>query len=674
MESKNEHSMKNKTSTTQGPGLAFELRARDGLARIAQLSTPHGTIETPTLLPVINPHDQIISASEMKKLFGTSAVITNSYIIYKSEDLHDKTVKNGVHKLLDFDGPVMTDSGTFQLFTYGKVSVKPNDIIKFQQDIKPDIGTILDVFGSTDQSFDEAKKNVELTLSRAAEAVQVKGDFALAGTIQGGVYPDLREHCAKEMSKLPFSMHPIGGVVPFMEEYKFKELVKIIIASKKGLTHGRPVHLFGAGHPIIFPLAVALGCDTFDSASYIKYANDNRFIFTNGTKKLEQLDELPCFCPVCADTSISEIRSLDDELRRKMIAKHNLYVCFNDLTTIKQAIHEGTIWELVEQRASSHPHMIPVIRELYKEWKYLEKYEPISRKRLLFLSSESLNRPDARRFVHRIKNNYVRPKTTAIVCFSDTDDRTKSMANHFGSEIAQIQEITDTHIVFQTIYGPVPIEFDGVYPFSQTVIEPSLAVELTNSKKVISQMQDYSHKLTSEFSIVWDGEETLETLKMMVPEKKSLDFDEVRLRAIADFQFGFGSADSLFIGELELVKSKRTGKIRNISSNGEHILSLRAGDGLFTLKVAGAKRLHNSFESPRMRVIVNKDSAEFNVDGKNVFAKFVVSADPNLRPNDEVLVTDEDDALVAIGRLILTTSEQQEFQSGIAVRVREGIK
>jgi len=135
----------------------------------------------------------------------------------------------------------------------------------------------------------------------------LKGPIALAGTVQGGIYPDLREHCATELSKLPFDVHPIGGIVPIIGEYQFSDLVKIIIASKTGLDPSRPVHLFGAGHPLIFPLAVALGCDMFDSASYIKYAHDNRLLFPDGTKKLEQLEHLPCLCPICNDTSVAEL-------------------------------------------------------------------------------------------------------------------------------------------------------------------------------------------------------------------------------------------------------------------------------------------------------------------------------------------------------------------------------
>ena len=92
------------------------------------------------------------------------------------------------------------------------------------------------------------------------------------------------------MSALDIQMHPIGGVVPLMESYRFSELVDVIVASKKGLDPSRPVHLFGAGHPMTFPLAALLGCDMFDSASYAKYARDGRLMFAEGTTDLKSLE------------------------------------------------------------------------------------------------------------------------------------------------------------------------------------------------------------------------------------------------------------------------------------------------------------------------------------------------------------------------------------------------
>ena len=123
-----------------------------------------------------------------------------------------------------------------------------------------------------------------------------------------------------------------------------------------------------------------------------------------------------------------------------------------------------------------------------------------------------------------------------------------------------------------------------------------------------------------------------------------------------------------------MLKSRNTGKIRTVTVDGEHVLSLRAEDALFTLKLAGARRLHAVLPHPLLRVVVEADSVPFNREGKNVFAKFVARVDPALRARDECLVVDWSDRLVACGQLVLAPSEMARFRQGMAVSVREGAK
>ena len=107
--------------------------------------------------------------------------------------------------------------------------------------------------------------------------------------------------------------------------------------------------------------------------------------------------------------------------------------------------------------------------------------------------------------------------------------------------------------------------------------------------------------------------------------------------------------------------------------DGRHVLSMRAHDGLFTLRAEGGKVLHRAFPKPALRVIVEADTAEFNRQGKNVFARFVAEADPGLRPGDEVLVVDPEDRLAAVGQALLNPEEMIAFERGLAVHVREGL-
>jgi len=121
------------------------------------------------------------------------------------------------------------------------------------------------------------------------------------------------------------------------------------------------------------------------------------------------------------------------------------------------------------------------------------------------------------------------------------------------------------------------------------------------------------------------------------------------------------------------VISKNTGKVRNVLVDGEHVLSLRAEDGFFTLKAAGARRLHAAFSFPRLRVVVDADAVPFQREGKNVFAKFVREADPEIRPGDEVLVVSTEDELCAVARAAMNRREMLSFKRGVAAYVREGV-
>lgn len=645
--------------------MTFEIKDRDAAGRLCRFTTKHGTVTTPNLLPVINPNKMLISPKEMTQRFRTEILITNSYIIFKDDALRQRSLENGVHNLIDFSGTIMTDSGTFQSYIYGDVKLDPLEIVRFQRDIGSDIGTILDVFGTPDQTKDEAEQGMNETILRAKKSVPEKGDMQLACPVQGSIYTELRESCARQLSALDADFFPIGGVVPLMENQRYADLVRCILAAKRGLDPSKPVHLFGAGHPLIFPLAVALGCDFFDSSAYAKYANNNRMIFPWGTEKLEDLTDLPCCCPICSKFTPSELKNLDSKERITQLALHNLYVSYADLKSIRSAITGGWLWELVEQRASANPALIDALRVLREtdHLSWLEEYEPASRKTALFYTGpQTIHRPTIFRYHSRLLTRYDPLFQTTVVF----PEGTKPYSMFYAEEVNRIIASGRLNGLVQSPLGPVPFELDEMYPLAQSVF-PEIVDDET--KEIAQQMMNRFLKDTKVISY----KEAVSSTQNRAPSK-FFDWDHRRISAVADMQFGRGASELLFHGNVSVVKSKRTGKIRNIFCNGDHILSMRAEDGLFTLKLQGGQCLHQGIKYPLLRVVVISEVASFVKEGKSVFAKFVKDCDPGLRPFDECLIVDESDRLLAVGNIILNRAEMLAFHHGMAVKTRESFK
>ena len=333
----------------------FEITIRDGQARLGKLHTKHGIVETPCLLPVINPNIRTIEPREMWDKYGIQALITNSYVFWKHDKLKDVAIENGVHSLLDYPGMIMTDSGTFQSYVYGDVEVGVEEIVQFQKDIGVDVATMLDVFTRPDMKFSEVEKAVVETIDRGKISVETSGEMMLNGPIQGGLYPELRAKSAKGMSDLGFSVHPIGGIVPIMEQQRYKDLAKIMFACKSNLSPNRPVHMFGCGHPMLFPMLIAMGADLFDSAAYVLFARDGRILTPWGTEKIAELEEWPILMPSITHYSPADVRKMNKEERTILLSKYNLEITLQEISRCRQAIRDGTIWRLAERRSHEHP-------------------------------------------------------------------------------------------------------------------------------------------------------------------------------------------------------------------------------------------------------------------------------------------------------------------------------
>ncbi|BDC36110.1 tRNA guanosine(15) transglycosylase TgtA [Candidatus Methanoliparum sp. LAM-1] len=430
----------------------FEIIKKDVLGRVGHLKTKHGIIETPMILPVINPNNIVIPPEDMKNI-GAEAIITNSYIIYSNQRLRDRAREEGLHRMLNFDRPIMTDSGSFQLSVYGDINVDNMEILQFQNEIGSDICVPLDIPTKPNERYDEAEKDVTITINRLREISNIKHIFKdniIVAPIQGSTYRDLRRKNAIEASKLDFDLYAIGAIVPLLEEYRYDDIVDVVIASKLNIPLNKPVHLFGAGHPMGFAIFVLMGCDLFDSASYILYAMDKRYLTVNGTYKLSNLRYFQCNCPVCSKYTPEEVRGLENEDIVRLLAIHNLYESFTEIKRIKQSIMDGRLWELVQIRCASHPKLLNGLRRLVKYSNNLERYDVSSKSAFFYGGAESNRRTEVIRYRKKLRNMPIK-MTPALI-----------------TTIPSIEDIKDYKSVYylKPPFGPYPLELSETYPLN----------------------------------------------------------------------------------------------------------------------------------------------------------------------------------------------------------------
>jgi len=676
--------------------LNFEIKHKDAMGRTGILTTPHGKIRTPALMPVIHPGKQTLDVKE----FGAEIVITNAYIMYKNEDLRARVLEEGVHKLINFPGPIVTDSGSFQLSEYGDIDVNNREIIDFQELIGADIGTSLDIPTPPFVKRERAEKELEITIERAKEALEVRGDLMMNSVVQGSTFQDLRSKCAETIGAMEFDVYPIGAVVPLMESYRYTELVDVVMASVKNLPDSQPRHLMGAGHPMVFALAVAMGCDLFDSAAYILYAQDDRFMMPTGTFKLANLVEMPCSCSVCTSHTPDDLRAMKKNERMMLIAQHNLIISFAEIRKIKQAIVDGNLMELVEQRCRVHPYLLDALRNLKKYTNTIEEYDPASKNSAFFYSGpESLARPEIKRHLSRIgrippkKNLLLLPRSRKPYSKNLHLELGKFYSKHIkGESLADPEDLwEDIQIAVVDIpFAVIPLEIDEVYPLAQN--EAPIITDEDSKKFVKEELEKYmnefdnvviSAKVLDRFDMYTieldsGGDLSKQPLRVYSLDEYLLDSvrinidDREKISYIADYQFGEGSGKALFPGDVKIVKSRKTGKIRHVYEDETLIATLRATDSVFVLDREGARRLHSHMKYPKNRVVVNADADPFAIEGKSIFAKFVIDCDINIRSNEEVLIVNEKDDLIAFGKSILCGHEIMNFNTGQAVKTRKG--
>jgi len=417
--------------------LYFRVRKFDASARLSELRTKSGVLSLPEFFPVYNPNKPTVSAREMSEM-GVRALITNSYVIYRDTELRTVALERGLRSLLDFDGVIMTDSGAYQMYRYGDVEVTNREILEFQHAIGSDIGSILDVPMSSEISRENSEAGVEVTIRHAEEWASMRDELSgtlWVGTPQGSVYRDLVIRCSERIRELDFDYNGVGSIKVALERYDFTTQVDHFMLVRSLLPAGKPFHFWGIGHPSTFAFFAAMGADSFDSASYSLYAEQDRYMTPSGTLLLSEIEEFPCSCPICSKYTPSEVRELGRRERTRLIAKHNLYVCLSEIRKVREAIRGDWLWELVQERSRFHPNLYFALINLFRNYDdLLELREPLFKSSgLQYSGPETFLRPEVVRARRRLKN------------------------------------VPAERIFRRTLYGDVPIGLRYTYPFGQTV-------------------------------------------------------------------------------------------------------------------------------------------------------------------------------------------------------------
>lgn len=606
----------------------LEIADRDGLARITRFTTPHGAVETPVLLPVIHPDKgrQTISPSEMSQTFGVRALITSSYITFRDPAARERATTSGLHRLLDFPGTIMTDSGAFQQHVYGDVHVTPEEILTFQNAIGTDIATPLDIFIEPDSSFENAKRGVEETVERVKAARIRRGEGLLAVPIQGGMYKELRTSSLTKSSEFS-DILCVGGIVPLMEKYRFADVVRILSWIRPDLPPEKPLHLFGLGHPMFFALGALLGGDIFDTSSYNKFARRGALMFPYGTVTLESVKEDFCPCFLCKEVPLTKVKELSDIQREAHLSRHNLLQCMTEIARVKQAIHEGEIWDLAERRASAHPRMDLAMREALSSPDTFTPTEPASRENFSLITSYSLQRPSIVLFRERL-SQYVAGKGKA---------RLTPLQRLTSNSLRRAPDPDGSNLwVVNTPVGDVPLELIELYPVG-AMTTPDGSME--------GYPEGTGEPGTEKDANMWALRHSLGIIEWCWGESARHRFSEMKL---------------------EMRHSRRSGRLREILEAG-HPLFVVGNDGLPRPTFAGGEILNALDIDMPLRVTANEDAVPFVSRGYSLFSKHVKSSDPGIRPGYSVIVSDDHGDLISVGRSLLSSSEMGRITRGVAV-------
>ena len=358
--------------------IKYNLLHQDGKARYGSLETNHGTFETPMFMPVgTQATVKTLDERELKEI-NSAVILANTYHLWlrPGEDIVNKA--GGLHSFMNYDRPILTDSGGFQVFSLAKpkditeegvkfkshlngenLFLTPEKSIEIQNKLDSDIAMSFDECIPYPATYEYAKKSTERTLRWAIRGKNAfnNDNQSLFGIVQGGEYEDLRYWSAKELVKLDFDGYSIGGTSVGEDK---ETMYKMIDYAIKYLPSDKPRYLMGVGDPIDLFEGVMRGVDMFDCVHPTRLARHGHAFTLDGKINIKNAkykedftsidEECDCYC--CKNYTKAYIRHLivaNETLGQRLLSIHNLRFLIRIMENIRKSVQDDRFLEYKEE-------------------------------------------------------------------------------------------------------------------------------------------------------------------------------------------------------------------------------------------------------------------------------------------------------------------------------------
>ncbi|HEV3175049.1 MAG TPA: tRNA guanosine(34) transglycosylase Tgt [Stellaceae bacterium] len=349
---------------------SFELIAQDGGARLGRIGTAHGIVETPAFMPVgtaatvkgMRPAD--VAAT------GAQIILANTYHLMLRPGEERVAKLGGLHKFMDWPGPILTDSGGFQVMSLAKLreiddkgvtfrshldgtqyELTPERAVEIQRLLDSDIAMVLDECTAFPAAEDEARRSMELSLGwaeRCKQAFTVRPGYGLFGIVQGSVFPALRRRSAEGLVAIGFDGYAVGGLAVGEGQ---SEMFRILDETVPALPADQPRYLMGVGTPADLLGAVKRGIDLFDCVLPTRSGRTHQAFTRGGTVNLRNARHLDdprpldaaCSCTACRRHSRAYLHHLaraGEMLGAMLLTEHNLRYYADLMAGMRRAIGE----------------------------------------------------------------------------------------------------------------------------------------------------------------------------------------------------------------------------------------------------------------------------------------------------------------------------------------------